>query len=110
MLDSTPRCSQAIYFSRLHSHILTQLPAAYARHASSHTLKSFSIRMTVHRCTYAATAVAELGLPISLADEYGVVLQDEFIEVHSECNALDALERLMDEVERRIEEGMEWYV
>jgi hypothetical protein len=28
------------------------------------------------------------------------VLQDEFIEVHSECNALDALEGLMNEVER----------
>lgn len=61
--------------------------------------------MTAHRYTYAATAVADLGLPVSLADECDVVLQDEFIEVHSECNALDALEGLMDEVEKRIEEG-----
>jgi hypothetical protein len=45
-----------------------------------------------------ATAVARLGPPTSLAEDFDLVLEDDFLETFSEDGALDALEQLYDEV------------
>lgn len=82
-----------------------QLPAAYSRHNSSNVLKGFSIRLTVHNECFVATAVASLGPPTSLAGDFDLVLEDDFVEMMSEVGALDALEQLYDEVLWRVEEG-----
>jgi hypothetical protein len=82
------------------------LPAAYRRHTSSNIVKGFSVRITVvdDDC-FAATAIADLGLPASLAEDMNIVLEDEFMEMYSNVSALEALEQLFDEVEIRIGEG-----
>jgi hypothetical protein len=81
------------------------LPAVYGRHNSSNVLKGFSIRITAHNEFFAATAVANLGPPKSLAEDFDLVLEDDFLEVMSDEGALDALEQLYEEVMWLADEG-----
>jgi hypothetical protein len=103
----------------LHNSQLTALPdalpALYPRHCSSYTLKGFSILMSI-RCHvdledptpyYIATAVAELGPPPSLADEFNVTLKDEFLEKYGNYDMLEALEALWEAVKELMEEKTE---
>jgi hypothetical protein len=52
---------------------------------------------------FAATAIADLGPPVSLAEDVDIVLEDEFMETYGEVSALEALELLFDEAELKIE-------
>jgi hypothetical protein len=86
--------------------VTDKLSAAYGGHNSSNNLKSFSVRMTrgEHNC-FMVTAIANLGPPKSLAGDFDIVLEDEFIEIISTVGALDAMEQLQDEAKRRGKKG-----
>jgi hypothetical protein len=89
----------------------------YPRHSSCYHLKGFVVHLSKHECYYAATAVALLGPPISLADDFDIELQDEFKGTYSRWSFVDALESLWEmiqielgEVEERLsvaEQSME---
>jgi len=95
---------ERVSFNELKSKVIEHLPAAYPRHSSSNTLKGFSIRFTVDDEYFAATAVADLKPPASLADDVDIVLEDSFMETYSSYDFWHALEKLWAHVERSIEQ------
>jgi hypothetical protein len=74
------------------------LAYVYPRHSSCYHLKGFSVHLFKYERYYAATAVARLGPPISLADDFDFELQDEFVGTYSKWSFVDALESLWEMV------------
>lgn len=94
---------QRLSFNGLKLQIIENLPFAYRRSSTSNVIKGFSVRFTMHDEFFAATAIAELGPPTSLAEDFNIVLEDNFMASYSDEGWFDALAALWENVEDQIE-------